>query len=208
MNKEVMFSSLTKAITCSILLFLLITNAFLVLSQSEEWLSIEDEHFIIKYKAGKEDDAKLMLEYCKFAHNVTMEVYPHELDVKVTVYLYDNKSWTRSPYSCWADATKAEIHFLTPSDVPGDARRWVDNLWYQKNVVHEYVHIPTIRDLWKTEYYYSFGAPDWFDEGIAEYISVFCTTEEILQKYEHYARNMRTTVINGSVFFEDYELYR
>jgi hypothetical protein len=75
------------------------------------------------------------------------------------------------------------MFFLTPSDVPQNVRSWIDNLWYQQTVVHEYVHVPTMRDLDKVRYAHVGNAPQWLTEGIAEYISIFRTTNEILQKY-------------------------
>jgi len=114
---------------------------------SEEWLRIEDEYFIVKYKEGYKSDAELILKYCRYARNVTMKVYPHKLDVKVSVYLCDYESWRDKPYVTRADYIKAKICLLTPSGQPAEYRSQCNNLWYQKNMVHEYVHIPTLRDL-------------------------------------------------------------
>jgi len=187
--------NLTKSIVICCILFslLALTNSSLVLGQSEEWLSIEDEFFVIKYKEGYRSDAELILEYSRYARNVTMEAYPHKLEVKVKVYLYDYGSWKDPPWVTRADPPKAEMYFLTPSDVPEQYRKYIDNLWYQKNVVHEYVHIPTLRDIGGS----AKNPPSWFKEGIAEYIAVFHTTKEILQKCNWELKNVEDIVKKG-----------
>lgn len=188
--------SLISFFSIPILITTLLAQSFVVYSQFEDWLSIEDEFFIVKYKEGYRFDAELILEYCRFARNVTMKIYPHELNVKVKVYLYDYKSWKYSPYTTSSSSGNAEMYLLTPSDVSEQYRSWVDNLWYMKNIVHEYVHISTWRDIQK-----GWGAsrnpPSWLMEGIAEYIAIFCTTKEILQKYSWNLKNVENMVRNG-----------
>lgn len=176
--------------------------------QDELWLRIEDEYFIINYKNGKISDAVLILEYCRFARNVTKKAYPHDLSFKINVYLHEIKSGLSPGMTLakvWGDY--AEIHLLTPSDVPDDYKRWIDNIWYQKNIVHEYVHVPTYQNIWKTRWGNKYGFPPFFD--IAEYIAIFHTTEQILNKYSKIIKDMENTIIrNGSLFFPDYDSYR
>lgn len=61
------------------------------------WLSIEDEHFIVYYREGFKSDAEMILRLANLGWNVTRRVYPHELDVKFKIYLYDRNSWEYSP---------------------------------------------------------------------------------------------------------------
>jgi hypothetical protein len=180
-------------IMLTLVLFGLLPSNLLV--EQSEWLSIEDERFIIYYREGYKSDAEMILGYCQFARNVTMEAYPHQLEVKVKVYLYDYGSWKDSPWVTRADSLKAEMYFLTPSDVPEQYRQYIDNLWYQKNVVHEYVHIPTWRDV--GGYGSVKNPPSWLMEGIAEYIAVFRTSEEILQKYNWSLKEIENIVKKG-----------
>ena len=168
-----------------------------------DWLSIQNDYFVVNYTSGHEADANQVLEDAMYARNVTMNVYPFQLDVKVKIFLYDIASYGYSPSSASASPTKAEMYFLTPSDVPQSYKSWVDSVWYQKNLVHEFVHLPTLRDYDKVQYYHINGAPSWITEGVAEYIAVFRTTTEIQQKYSHYERDMLNNLVNGSVIFTD-----
>jgi hypothetical protein len=153
---------------------------------ADNWLSIENDNFVIYYKAGFLSDANLMLNYCEYARNITMNLYPHNLPFEVTVKLYDYNTFPYSIGTTMASvsSTSAELSFISPSDVPTQYKSYMDNLWYQKNTVHEYVHVPTYIDLLSTSWYRSSGFPGFFD--VAEYFSVFCTTPEILQKYNYY----------------------
>jgi hypothetical protein len=160
---------------------------------SDEWLSIENEFFIIKYRSGYENDAEKILEYANFARPVVMEKFPHNLAQKVVIYLYKYSEYQYEPYEAMANYSKGEIYLLTPSDqsVAGSCSEWCDDLWYQKVVIHEYAHIPFLRDLDLQD------SPAWFSEGFAEYIAVFFSTSSILQKYEGKLSKIKNMVKNG-----------
>lgn len=160
-----------------------------------EWLSIENEFFIIKYCSGYENDAEKILEYANFARPVVMEKFPHNLAQKVVIYLYKYSEYQYEPSVtvAYTDSSKAEIYLLTPSDqsAAGSCSEWCDDLWYQKNVIHEYAHIPFWRDLGLQD------IPEWFSQGFAEYFAVFCSTSSILQKYEWALSEIKNMVKNG-----------
>ena len=158
-----------------------------------EWLSIENEFFIIKYCSGYENDAENILKYANFARQVVMEKYPHNFVQKIVIYLYKYSDYQDDPWGASANPNEGEIYFLAPSDqsVAGSCSNWCDDLWYQKNVIHEYAHIPFRRDLDLQD------IPEWFHEGFAEYFALFCSTSSILQKYEWALSEIKNMVKNG-----------
>jgi len=180
-------------------------------TQTDDWLTLENDYFILNYKAGHLADAQLILGYCNYARDVVMSIYPHNIGMKVTVYLNDSQHWGNSIYTSLSTVGDgiASMFFLTPSDVPQSARWWVDNLFYQHAVVHEYVHCATYTDLQKVAYYRSGECPDWLTQGIAEYISISCTTPEIYQKEMngHNYPELISEFASGSLFFPLGDVY-
>lgn len=176
-----------KIIVCLLLGVFIVASFPPVLAQ--EWGTLEDEYFIVKYPLGYEDDANKILEYANFALQVVMEKYPHELSQKVVICLYDYSNYNDPPYVTRYDSGKREISLLAPSDQPAQYRSYCDDLWYQKNIIHEYVHVPFYQDL-------GYGnVPGWFSQGLAEYFSIFCSTPSILIKYE--SHKIEDMVKNG-----------
>ena len=90
------------------------------------------------------------------------------------------KDYDREPNKAYADPSKLEIHFLTPSE---QSNSWYDDVWYKGNMIHEYAHIPFYKDLCSKPEDYK-EAPEWFSEGFAEYCKIFASNDkEILEKY-------------------------
>lgn len=178
-----------KIIVCLLLGVFIVASFPPVLAQ--EWGTLEDGYFIVKYPPGYEDDANKILEYANFALQVVMEKYPHELSQKVVICLYDYSNYNDPPYVTRYDSGKREISLLAPSDQPAQYRSWCDDLWYQSSIIHEYVHVPFYQDL-------SYGnVPSWFSQGLAEYFSMFCSTPSILIKYESQLGKIEDMVKNG-----------
>jgi hypothetical protein len=187
-----------------------------VSAQTTDWLTLDSQYFTVYYKEGHIADAQLMLGYCSYARDVVEGIYPHQLNFKVTVHLYDFENWTltRSVYSTYASSSlgAVDLSFLTPSEVPQSAKYWVDNLWYQFSAVHEYVHAATYQDLLRTQYYHNGNSPQWFTEGAAQYVATFCTTPEICQKevQGHSYINEWSKILSnnsGSLFFLTGDIY-
>jgi len=162
---------------------------------TSDWLSIENEFFIIKYCSGYENDAGKILDYCIFARNTVMSKYPHKLPYKPTFLVYDRLHWSLSEWTMitYCGSTSGEVHVLAPSD---QTNPYYDTLWYQKNIIHEYTHLPFYHDLYSKPQGYK-DCPDWFNEGLAEYFAMFCSTSSILQKYEQKLSEIKNMVKNG-----------
>jgi len=153
---------------CYIILFIFILVKIpLVSGESGEWLSIEDEYFIVKYPPGYEGDAKEALRVARIVREITMKKYPHKLPFKVEIMIYPNLPY---PAVVYASSTGATIHIRCPSwkgrwggyEQLGDPFRRVLN--------HEYVHAVFYYDLYSKPRGYK-EVPGWFSQGIAEYIS-------------------------------------
>lgn len=173
----------------------------MTISDPEEWKTLEDEHFIVKFLSGYGNDAKEILGYADFAREVVMAKFPHELSTKVTIYIYKGPTYVNNRYLNWghmsSDYMKGEIHVLAPSGAIKQSSCY-DDLWHRKNVIHEYVHVVVGRDIYsKTGKYMGNYLPPWFNEGIAEYFAIFCSTPEILQKYDADLNDVRQMVKRG-----------
>ena len=133
-----------------------------------------------------------MLNYAEEARKIVMSVYPHNITGKITIYLHTLEDYDRSPYVAYASYSRLEVHFLTPSENPG-----CDDVWYKGNMIHEYAHIPSLRDLnYKPNGYKKI--PEWFSEGFAEYCKVFASKDEqILEKYRYRLNKIKKMVRNG-----------
>jgi len=159
-------------IKVTVLVLTILVLVSLTYCQPEEWLSIEDEHFIVYYRKGFRSDAEMILKFANFARNVTMRVLPHKLSTKTKIYLYDYKSWKNKPWVAWCDG-KDKIYMLTPHDNPYYGKgKYIDDFWYLATVAHEYVHIATYSLTQRG------NIPEWLSEGIATYISNFPITYE------------------------------
>jgi len=175
---------------------------YLAYGQTGEWLSIEDENFIVYYRSGFKSDAEKILMFANWGRNVTMRLYPHKLNNKTKIYLYDKESYGRSIYSTWADVGKNEIHMVLPSDNPAYGEgKYVDDFWYLYAVTHEYTHIVTRQDA-------GYNLPHWLSEGIATYIPDFHVAAEYYNdlsmlktgapKHSWYLNPVRDLVKKGS----------
>ena len=171
----------TLLILVVIIISSIITPQGILSATSDEWETIENEYFIIYYRPGYIQDAYLISNISLQARNFTINAFPHELDTRVKVYLYDWDTWYGGVGTCYAYPEKPAIAFLTPSDVLPSYKKWIDDVWYLHAFVHEYTHIATLREAYlnNNEEY----IPKWLSEGIAEYIALFRTTEEICERY-------------------------
>ena len=161
-----------------------------------EWLSIENEFFIIKYCSGYKNDAEKILNYCHFARDTVMSKYPHKLSYKPAVLVYDRLHWSLDEGTMMTEcgSTSGEVYILAPSD---QTNPYYDTLWYQKNIIHEYTHLPFYHDLYSKPQGYK-DCPSWFSQGLAEYFAMFCSTSSILQKYEYALSEIKNMVKNGN----------
>lgn len=174
--------------------------------------SIQNGYFIIHFSKAFESDAVQVLEYCSFSREATLKVYPHRLSAKIHVYLYDLlKSRSTGKEMCTrvgrGNNEDDEIFLLAPSAVPNEDRDKKDKIWFQRNIVHEYVHIPTYKDLYRVRWCDSAsGDPQWITNGIAEYIALFHTTGEIFERYKYYYDSIKNVVNQTSGRFKNLDM--
>lgn len=158
-----------KIIFIATLLFLAIPIQ-VVPAQPSEWLSIENEYFIVKYRLGYEADASHTLNTAMEVRSITMQKYPHHLPFKVEIYIYPSKEEIGPTAVIICGSSSATIKIVTPSWKGGWGGYETLGNPFKRILNHEYVHAPYYYDLYsKTK-----GYKDdlgWFNQGIAEYIS-------------------------------------
>lgn len=171
--------------------------------KAQEWETLKGKYFIVKYPLGYESDANKILNHANYAQEVVMAGYPHDLSEKVTIYIYKepttyNSSHTINSSHAIADYMKAKMHFFAPSEAIRISS-YCNDRWYQKNVIHEYVHVVVGRAIYsKTGKYMGNYLLQWFNEGIAEYFSIFCSTPEIVQYYASQLEKIGNLVREGN----------
>ena len=185
------------------LLTLLIASSFVspynqLSNQNSSWLQIENEYFIIFYKDGYYNDAIKISNISLQARIFVMEAFPHNLTVKVKIYLYDFDTWYGGIGVMYANPKEPSMSMLTPSEAYARSK-WQDDLWYLHGIVHEYTHVATLYEVYLNGYDYL--VPEWLSEGTAEYFAVFHTTSEIKEKYlrsyRNYYDDVKEKVVRG-----------
>jgi len=168
-------------------------------SQEVDWERIERDAYTVKYAPGNESDAETIDDHVQYAREVVGEAFPHELSEPITVGLYPNEEYGRSQFAMGYYSNAREIAMMTPSD---HTRHDADGVWYKKNTVHEYVHVPQsdARAAGDDRLF----VPNWFKEGHAEYVSVYRTTEAIRENFESYRAHERIVdqVRNGDGYLQ------
>lgn len=153
------------------LVFLVCVPVHVVFTQSEEWLSIENEYFVVNYHPGYEDDAVLTLDTAMLVRNITLEKYPHELGFKVVIYIYSSREeFVGGLALSEVSSSSGVIRILRPSwDGHWGGYEQLDDP-FKRVLNHEYVHVPFYVDLYsKSAGFYD--TPSWFSQGVAEFIS-------------------------------------
>jgi hypothetical protein len=168
---------------------------FVAPAQAQDWLSIQNEYFIVKYHSGYEADANVTLNTAMIVRNITLEKYPHALSSKVVIEIYANPQELGYPTAvAVVDAHNATIKILRPSwEGSWGGYEQLDDP-FRRVLNHEYVHVPFYIDLYSKPIGYD-NPPSWFSQGIAEYIS-----QNYLPIYEY---RVREAVKNNKFTIEE-----
>ncbi len=152
-----------------------ITGSEVAFGEDDDWLTIENEFFIIKYHPGQKEEAKEALTCAMWVRENTLEKYPHNLNLKIPITLYSDRDEIMGkegvyPAISHVGRSRASIGILSPS--------WTGS-WggyegldrpFRRVLNHEYVHCPFYIDLYTKGRGYK-KSPPWFHQGFAEYIS-------------------------------------
>jgi len=167
----------------SVIICLILSSLFIyfptVSGESDEWLAIENEFFVIKYHPGQGEEAEEALAGAMWVRENTLEKYPHTLNLKVTITIYSDRDELTEKEGAYTGtshvgvsgaSSSASIGILSPS--------WTGH-WggyegldhpFRRVLNHEYVHVPFYIDLYMKNRGYKDPQP-WFSQGLAEYIS-------------------------------------
>jgi len=194
------------ALPLALLIMLTSISILLVPSAGEDWLRIEEEHFIVYYKSGYENDAPKVLQYADYARQVFLDFIPYELDGKVKIYLYPTPSTTESGWyiaygHMSADYMEKSIYLIAPSEASKQSP-YHDDAWHKKNLIHEYTHAVVGSLVYERQKrqkrYMGDYLPTWFGEGLAEYAAIFLSNDpKIEEKYSPQLNEVKNLVKNG-----------
>ncbi|WP_324718126.1 hypothetical protein U7230_07655 [Carboxydochorda subterranea] len=158
-------------------------------SAAVRWQRVSEGDFAVSFTPGDETAARKMLGWAEQTRAIAGRVLQAASLPGAHIYLHPSSDWKHSPYSSYADGSSRAVHFLSPSEAP----RGVDDVWYFKNLIHEYVHIAHAWVLGRKWWGYR-ETPSWFREALAEYASVMASTPEVKAAYRGYHDQMRRAV--------------
>ena len=165
-------------------------------------------HFSITYPSNYDEDAEKILNFALFAQDVVENHFPEEFRINsdVCILLYEEPTYFCGILLTWnymrSDPTKREIYLLAPSNAKIQSC-FYDDIWYQANLIHEYVHLVVARFIREnTEKDMNRHYPQWFTEGIAGYVAYYCSNSEIFDKYKSRLQEMKNIIIDGEHDFD------
>lgn len=170
------------------------------------WQTLESEHFRIKYKDGDKSDAEQVLEWMQFARKHVHEYWNESVSIKVDVYLHPENDWNRNQYTMYTNSGyspkegyDSNIHLKAISDmtIPADSSEERHHRKLKKILTHEYTQVPLYKVRHKEQYGSSISTPNWFTQGVSEYVATQQTTEKIRQFKLTETKSVRTMITDG-----------
>ena len=165
-------------------------------SAGVRWKHLTEGDFSVYFVDGDENAARKLVGWANEARAIAGRVLRVSSLPGARIYLHPRSDWKYSPYSAHADVEARAVHFPAPSEAPRD----INDTWYFKNLIHEYVHVAHGWILGRKWWGYR-ETPRWFREGLAEYIAVMESTPEVRAAYRRYYEQMRRAVALGDTSF-------
>lgn len=171
--------------------------------RAREWFEQDSEYFKIRFHMEQRNEIEETITLANLVREKTQKKYPHNLGMRVTITLCRDKNemnnLTGREIAGYSNVSpnKAEIIILRPG--------WPNN-WdgyeqldhpFQRVLNHEYVHCPFWQERAQAKLkggYRDKELPQWFSQGMAEYIS-----ENYLPSYEEHVRGK---VQRGSFYID------
>lgn len=163
--------------------------------QAIEWKRLDAGSLMVLHASGYELDAELFAAWARDTDELVRTFLDIKSIPKVMVYLYPREEWRRTPYEAYAQPQNRSVHFLAPWDNP-----YVDETWYRKNLIHELAHVALAHRMGRKLWGYR-ELPDWFRQGLVEYIAVMASDDQIQAAYRHYLSHMQSAVRLGNTSF-------
>lgn len=134
-------------------------------ASDEDWNTIEQDHLVVHYKNGYQNDAEQILQWYSDAEDYATEELPDEVETRIQSNLYAHAEGFNGSSLRWS-GNPIEVECLTPSENDfGES-------WYRSGLGHEMFNII----LWNhagrySRYSYFQRNPSWFAEGLSEYLT-------------------------------------
>lgn len=161
-----------------------------------QWQHLRYEECRVFYTEPYEADARKVLGWIDQVRNIPGRFLGVADPLAVDIYLYPPDAWMRRPYEAYAEPSGRSLHFLSPS--APNARG--DDVWYFKNLVHEYSHVVIAAVMGAKQRGFQ-KLPSWFEEALAEYISVMKGGPNVQAAYRRYLIEMQELVTSGGTTF-------
>ncbi len=138
--------------------------------ETSRWPAVESGHFVIKYRKGDEENARLVLQEAERVYRPLGEFFGYFPDQKVPISIYTDRASLNRVFG-WGNEESAMgvywagvLRILSPQawlgDLSGPER---DTAFRERGpVAHEYIHL-------LVDYKTKGNYPRWLTEGLAQY---------------------------------------
>ena len=170
---------------------------------------LSNEYFRVNHYEDYIDDADNIFEFVNYARTVVLEYLKFECEKTIDIYIYKEPQ-NHSHRGCYplnwdrisTDTTDIDhmmINLISPKNAYRHDNQYND-VWYKANLIHEYVHVVTLSYVSERGKNRDF-MPKWFSEGIAEYIKLYQSSQEILNNYKDDIKNKFRSIVKFDVVF-------
>ncbi|MGD0152782.1 MAG: hypothetical protein ABSC17_03310 [Thermacetogeniaceae bacterium] len=138
--------------------------------ETSSWPSIEDQHFIVKYKRGDEASAQMVLKEAERVYQPLSAYFGYMPDKSVPILIYPDRVSLNRIFGWGSDESAMGVYWagvirvLSPrawmEDPPVNQQQQIFQA--QGPVAHEYVHL-------LVDYKTGGNYPRWLTEGLAQY---------------------------------------
>lgn len=134
------------------------------------WPEVESEHFVIKYKRGDEESARLVLEEAERVYGPLCEFFGYRPEKKVPVAVYTDRASLNRLFGWGSDESAMGVYWagvlrlLSPEAWLGEIPLQEAKPLFRERgpVAHEYIHL-------LVDYKTRGNYPRWLTEGLAQF---------------------------------------
>jgi hypothetical protein len=151
-----------------------------------DWNQLQNGRIYLYYKDGYESDVEQANEYTTYAHETVRDFIKTNPNHEVELYVIPGEEFKYSPWKVFTRQTVSkrgfetvQIQLTAPSD-HNELDAGDEDKWYQHGITHELFQVPMYRVIYNTRGARNWreSTPNWFVQGIANYVAVYGTPPE------------------------------